>query len=156
MKDFTGTFVGIGVMCLTNDIATDKLTTNFEVVISKIYDNNYHVEAFINKNIKEESINNNITLESIHSNSNSFLRKSDLSLTFSVGLNALITYNSPKEEGDNGLTYFYNIKEEGLGLIDLSKYEKCSYIVFNLLWMMLEKIIVCQLLQNLEKKWLKF
>lgn len=113
MKDFAGTFVGTGVVCLTNHSTnqTEKITTDFEVVIEKIYDNNYSIDVSINKNL---------TLESNHSNA--FLRKSDLTLNFSVGTKTQIS--------DGDVTV--DVKQDGLGLIDLSKYEKCGYILFNL------------------------
>lgn len=113
MKDFTGTFVGTGVLCLTNHTTdqTEKITTDFEITIVKIYDNNYNIDALINKDL---------TLESYHSNA--FLRKSDLTLTFSVGTKTQIT--------DGEITV--KIKQDGVGTVDFSRYENCGFIVFNL------------------------
>ena len=115
MKDLAGTYVGTGVICLTewgaNVDETVQVTSDFEINVYKIHENNYHVDAVINKNL---------TLDSFETNS--FLRKSDLSLTFSVGSKTEIT--------DGELTI--EVKQEGLGLLDFGKYEKCGHVVFNL------------------------
>jgi hypothetical protein len=113
MKEISGTYSGVGVICLTNykTNVTEKVTTDFEITVSEIHPNNYTVKAFINKNL---------TLDSF--DSNAFYKKSDTSLMFCVRTRTEIT------DGESTL----EVRQDGVGSIDFSKYENCGYVTFGL------------------------